>query len=245
VIFLSNKYSNWYYQIIRRSQSRKRDSLLPYEKHHIIPKSLGGSNDKENLTHLTPREHFLAHRLLAKMTTGRDNIKMVWAIHRMMYAGNRIVNSHTYEVCRRQFVEMLRNDTRYEDPAWRKQVSELISQSWQDNEQRRSAASSQMKEKWTRGVLKVRRGKENPMWGKTPWNKGKKLPNTGLSGERNPQAKIYVILTPTGETHESSCLKTYCSLHGLDYGCMKKVSQGKNKQHRGYTIVSKQGKECR
>lgn len=26
---------------------------------------------------------------------------------------------------------------------------------------------------------------------------------------------------------------------------MKKVSQGKNKQHRGYTIVSKQGKECR
>lgn len=27
----------------------------------------------------------------------------------------------------------------------------------------------------------------------------------------------------------------------LDYGCMKKVSQGKNKQHRGYTILRKEG----
>lgn len=83
------------------------------------------------------------------------------------------------------------------------------------------------------------------MWGKPAWNRGKKFPGTGFSGESNPQAKTYVILTPAGETHQSSCLKPYCSLHGLDYACMKKVSQGKNKQHRGYTIVSKQGKECR
>ena len=245
MIFLANKYSNWYYQIIQRSQSRERNPLLLYEKHHIIPKSLGGSNDKKNLAHLTLREHFLVHRLLAKMTTGQNNIKMVWAIHRMLYAGNRIVNSHTYEICRRQFVEMLRNDTRYEEPSWRKQVSEMVFRSWQDNELRRNAASVQMKEKWKCGILKARSGKENPMWGKPAWNKGRKFPGTGFFGASNPRAKTNEIQTPTGETHQSSCLKTYCELHGLDYACMKKVSQGKNKQHRGYTIVSKQGKECR
>ena len=40
-----------------------------YERHHIVPKSHGGSNAKENLILLTAREHFLAHWML-------------WRIHR-------------------------------------------------------------------------------------------------------------------------------------------------------------------
>ena len=40
------------------------------EKHHIVPKSLGGSDHKSNLVSLTPREHYVAHRLLAKMHGG-------------------------------------------------------------------------------------------------------------------------------------------------------------------------------
>lgn len=36
-----------------------------FEKHHIIPKCLGGSNDKSNIIYLFAREHFIAHKLLA------------------------------------------------------------------------------------------------------------------------------------------------------------------------------------
>jgi len=49
--------------------SRKNKELVEgeyYEKHHIIPKCLGGSN-KGNLVHFTGREHFIAHWLLNKM----------------------------------------------------------------------------------------------------------------------------------------------------------------------------------
>lgn len=35
-----------------------------YEKHHIIPKWMGGSDKKENLVLLTAREHYLCHYLL-------------------------------------------------------------------------------------------------------------------------------------------------------------------------------------
>jgi len=35
------------------------------EKHHIIPKCLGGNNDEENLIYLFPEEHYYAHKLLA------------------------------------------------------------------------------------------------------------------------------------------------------------------------------------
>ena len=38
--------------------------------HHIIPKSLGGSNDKSNLVLLTPEEHF-AHYYLWKFTSDK------------------------------------------------------------------------------------------------------------------------------------------------------------------------------
>lgn len=35
-----------------------------YEKHHIIPKSLGGKNDADNIVKLTAKDHILAHILL-------------------------------------------------------------------------------------------------------------------------------------------------------------------------------------
>lgn len=38
-----------------------------YERHHIIPRSLGGSNDTSNLIYLTGRQHLLAHWLLSKI----------------------------------------------------------------------------------------------------------------------------------------------------------------------------------
>ena len=35
------------------------------ESHHILPRCLGGSDDKSNLVNLTAREHFIAHKLLS------------------------------------------------------------------------------------------------------------------------------------------------------------------------------------
>ena len=32
-----------------------------YEVHHIKPKSMGGTDEKENLVKLTLREHYIAH----------------------------------------------------------------------------------------------------------------------------------------------------------------------------------------
>lgn len=40
------------------------------ERHHIQPKSLGGSDEQANLLVLTPEDHFFAHLLLAKIHGG-------------------------------------------------------------------------------------------------------------------------------------------------------------------------------
>ena len=48
-----------------------------HERHHIIPKCCGGSDDKNNLIDLFAREHFIAHKLLAEENP--DNDKLVYA----------------------------------------------------------------------------------------------------------------------------------------------------------------------
>jgi hypothetical protein len=78
---LTNKYSKLYYKITSNAKQRTTEGYT--ELHHIIPQSMGGSNDKENLVHLTAREHFICHWLLIKMTEGEDRSKMLYALNGM------------------------------------------------------------------------------------------------------------------------------------------------------------------
>ena len=85
--FLNNKYLRWYTAII--ANCKRRISIGGYvETHHIIPRSLGGDNSKDNLVKLTPKEHFICHLLLTKFTLGNHKIKMVFAFRAMSLHGN-------------------------------------------------------------------------------------------------------------------------------------------------------------
>ena len=59
-------YNKIYQNLI---QKRKNNPIVEgyKENHHILPKSLGGNNSKENLVALTGREHWIAHLLLHKI----------------------------------------------------------------------------------------------------------------------------------------------------------------------------------
>ena len=50
-------YQRIYDQIINRAKERTLEGYK--EKHHIIPKCMGGSNEKQNLIELTAKEHFI------------------------------------------------------------------------------------------------------------------------------------------------------------------------------------------
>jgi hypothetical protein len=60
MIFIENKYTIWYNKIINSSKTRKLSNNVYTERHHIIPRSVGGSNDDSNIAILTAREHFYA-----------------------------------------------------------------------------------------------------------------------------------------------------------------------------------------
>ena len=105
-----NKYEKWYNQIVKNAQNRAPNGYI--ERHHIQPRSLGGSDDKSNLVDLTAREHFICHWLLTKMTTGENRYKMLNAL-RMMRAeksGQKryetSITSRVYEHIKQEYAQL-------------------------------------------------------------------------------------------------------------------------------------------
>ena len=95
-----NKYTKWYNNI---TEAAKQRNLTCYtESHHIKPRSIGGPDTPDNLVDLTPREHFICHWLLVKMTTGKDHHKMLNAL-RMMRAENPNQQRYTTKITARVY----------------------------------------------------------------------------------------------------------------------------------------------
>jgi hypothetical protein len=120
---LTNKYSALYYKITSNAKQRITEGYT--ELHHIIPQSMGGSNDKENLVQLTAREHFICHWLLIKMTEGEDRSKMLYALNGMK-AENRYQERYHTKITARVYekyrIEHAENHSKRMKgrPAWNK-----------------------------------------------------------------------------------------------------------------------------
>lgn len=93
-----------YVEFIQSIQESRENTYFPYsERHHIIPRCLGGTDEEDNLIYLTYREHFIAHNLLMKENP--DNRNLILAVHFMSLDGDHETTPEEYEEARRKFVE--------------------------------------------------------------------------------------------------------------------------------------------
>jgi len=90
----------------RQTLIRENSKDTYYEKHHIVPRSLGGTDHPSNLVMLTPKEHYIAHLLLYNhyKSVGGDSLKkMAFALVSMNATNNpnhrreKIKSSRTYQ----------------------------------------------------------------------------------------------------------------------------------------------------
>ena len=98
---------------ILKTRGRFNCSSDYHERHHIIPRCMNGTNDKDNLIDLFAREHFVAHRLLA--LENPNNEKLVYAWWNMCQCKDssqmRIeVTPEEYEEARKQYVQNFSGD---------------------------------------------------------------------------------------------------------------------------------------
>ena len=101
-MFKTNKYSHTYYSIVERAKSREKNGYT--ETHHILPRSMGGTDDQSNLVELTAREHYICHLLLPKMTDGENRYKMIYAYTIM--SGRKIYGSRKYAFYREEYAKI-------------------------------------------------------------------------------------------------------------------------------------------
>jgi hypothetical protein len=76
-------YTTIYNNLIQKAVSRLLDGYK--ERHHIVPRCLGGQDTKDNLVDLTPEEHYIAHLLLTKIYP--DNNSLIHAAIMMTVNG--------------------------------------------------------------------------------------------------------------------------------------------------------------
>ena len=150
-----NKYNTWYNNITENARTRTLSGYT--ERHHIIPKSLGGDDSKENLVNLTAREHFICHWLLTKMHTGESRAKMVYALNGMKRNGQYTqryetkITSKVYENLKKEF-SLVHSATMKGRPAHNKGVPATDKQK---EKNRKSALGKKMSaESIAKGVAK-------------------------------------------------------------------------------------------
>ena len=152
-------YAKIYNQIINRAldANRLKNTDIYFESHHITPKSLGGTNDSNNLVLLTAREHFIAHKLLCEIYP--DNNKLKYALWAMMNLNNKNqqriykISSREYDMIRAEYSKLMSL------PKSEKH-KQNISNSW--TVERKQQASKLLSEK-----NKLRVKDKHPLYGKT------------------------------------------------------------------------------
>lgn len=77
-------YRAIYERFIAGRREREAALLGYFEKHHVVPRTLGGDDDASNIIRLTAEDHFFAHLLLAKIHGGK-----LWAPVAFMVGGTR------------------------------------------------------------------------------------------------------------------------------------------------------------
>lgn len=104
------KYERWYFNLMDKAAKRawtKSSAPRYVERHHITPRSLGGTDDSGNLVVLTAKEHYIAHRLLCRFGNSNQRQHMVFAMQRFLYSmkDRSHVTPRAYEYLRRVVAE--------------------------------------------------------------------------------------------------------------------------------------------
>ena len=150
---LQNKYYQWYQNLINKAKTRTLDNTVYQEKHHIVPKSFGGSDSQDNLVSLTMREHYVAHLLLSKSYEGEVKRKMMYALW-IMLLQEKDKGSRVYEMYRQNYINVSLKTHKHTDEmkhkisvgvtGVKKTITEKLKNDWEERKTRMVGSGNPM-----------------------------------------------------------------------------------------------------
>ena len=189
---------NWNLLYKKHIEKCKNKPILEgkiYHKHHIIPRSAGGNDDKDNLIILEYHDHVIAHYILWKLNPTNSN----WIAYRLMSGVNET---------KKELIEKIKLEAISKRSLGNIGSPEAIKKF----KKKRSETISKMSTE--ERSIKFGNHKENhPFWGVD--RKGEKAANYGQS------KGSYEVFTPQGEILNFKSLKEMMN-YGFDEGTIKR-----------------------
>lgn len=204
-------YAKIYDDLIEHRKMLPKVAGVYYERHHIIPKCLGGTNDSENLVYLTADDHFVAHLLLARVHGGQ-----LWHAANCMTRGH-----HTKKIRYRRTFMVARKGAAIarRDKTVRRYRVLLTGEEF-------SCTIYEMAEKF-----KVNSGSFGDL------HTGKEKTFKGIEMADNPPASLYHFYDSNTDTHHSVNKYMICSLTGISLSKVHGLLQGKFKSVKGVYLA--------
>jgi len=208
-MFIENKYKVWYDDIINNARIVLRPRTDIIEKHHIVPKSMGGSDHTSNIVKLTTREHFVCHMLLVKFVKfEKDRRRMLHALGKFVQNGqgqSRILTSRHYEVARNAIISAKVGVPRSEET--KRKISESLKGNvpWIKGKSGdpRLRCSTEKKKRISKALIgrkrsaetcekisKSKKGHTAGMTGKAHSEETRQLMSKNMKGKRGPQKRL-------------------------------------------------------
>lgn len=155
-------YLMHYNKLMESRKLRDPESLLYYEKHHILPRCMGGGDDDHNLVYLSFKEHYMAHYLLTKIYTKEPKIQYAFLCMLRDPHGHRSITSSMYATIKENYKKFKSWHSRY------------VYNPMRDSENVRLKASNRMKlnNPQHKPGNKCRRFTDSPTKGKIAYNNG-------------------------------------------------------------------------
>jgi hypothetical protein len=186
-------YGKHYTLLIERAKNRQIIEDVYYEKHHILPRCLGGTDDSSNIVLLKPEEHYLAHQLLVKIYP--NEAKLVYAANMMTVEGSgqeKRSQNKRYSWLKKRYISECRKRVGNKNPSYNKK--------WYYNPEtleNKKLKYEDVPENWLEG--RVLNGKvKYCLWCKrklgTDWKTGKNYCNSQCKKEKREYGKYRIFL---------------------------------------------------
>lgn len=202
--FLENKYTKWYFALVTNAKQRIMTGYV--EKHHIIPRTLGGDDSADNLVVLSAREHFVAHLLLTKMVDDKYLlVKLKYAVGKFIQNSpvqHRKFTSWEYKKIR-ETISDVRTGKRHSDETkkkmsdraigripWNKGITGIIHSAESNRKRSETMKGRKMSEEFCAKLSKSKLGHKSGMTGLRHTAETKHKMSENMKGARGPQQRV-------------------------------------------------------
>ena len=187
-------YQKHYDNLIKTRKTRAVKDGVYYEKHHIIMKSMGGTNDPENIIRLTAREHFLAHWLLWQIHRNRSTAYAFYCmcVFKTNKQKRKISSSKAYQEIREvrsKELSIIMSNRIHTDASNQKRREWSLKQKHTDAAKQKISINNLKYVNDFKNRIKKYRDENGPTFSGHHTEHSKSLMREKLSGVKNPNAK--------------------------------------------------------